>query len=345
MAMLENIVAKNREACYSRQDMADRVQHVLDLITSFSESELAVLREKLGPSVISASACGEEKTVDEGVKPICPHCGSSVIKGHGKYRGRSRNKCLSCSRTFNELTGTPMAGSHFPEKINQYVNSMVEGGSLRKIAGKLDIDLKTSFAWRHKILKGYFKEPSRKLTGIAEGDETFFLYSEKGSKSVAKYRKPRKRGGKASTAGVSNEHVPVIFACDRNGEMIIGVAGRGRISVKDIEGVLGGRFGSKVTFCTDSHQSFKAFAKAYRLRYLPINISKGQRVVKKVYHVQNVNGAHMRVKKWMVRFNGVATKYLDNYMKWFSLLEETKLTAEQVKRFAERSLYRLPDRR
>jgi hypothetical protein len=26
----------------------------------------------------------------------------------------------------------------------------------------------------------------------------------------------------------------------------------------------------------------------------------------------------------MLRFNGVSTKYLQNYMNWFSLLEETK---------------------
>ena len=98
-----------------------------------------------------------------------------------------------------------------------------------------------------------------------------------------------------------------------------------------------------INVCTDAHASFKAFAKAYGLQYRAINASKGQRVLKKIYHIQNANNAHMRLKKWMDQFNGVATKYLDNYMQWFSLLEETKSADRKEQQFAERSLYRVRD--
>jgi hypothetical protein len=35
-----------------------------------------------------------------------------------------------------------------------------------------------------------------------------------------------------------------------------------------------------------------------------------------VYHIQNVNVCDSRLKQWMGRFHGVATKYLENYLGW-----------------------------
>jgi hypothetical protein len=40
-----------------------------------------------------------------------------------------------------------------------------------------------------------------------------------------------------------------------------------------------------------------------------------------IYHIQHVNAYHGKLKKWMDRFNGAATKYLANYMYWFKWLE------------------------
>jgi NADPH-dependent 7-cyano-7-deazaguanine reductase QueF len=49
--------------------------------------------------------------------------------------------------------------------------------------------------------------------------------------------------------------------------------------------------------------------------------------------VQHVNAYHKRLKKWMERFQGVATKYLDNYLFWFRTLERYKeLTPYEAKR-------------
>jgi hypothetical protein len=48
------------------------------------------------------------------------------------------------------------------------------------------------------------------------------------------------------------------------------------------------------------------------------------RVVAGVYHVQNVNAYDSRLKTWMRRFNGVATKYLDSYLGWFRALDRSR---------------------
>ena len=40
--------------------------------------------------------------------------------------------------------------------------------------------------------------------------------------------------------------------------------------------------------------------------------------------LQNVNNLDMRLRKFMESFNGVATKYLQNYLNWFLVLEKIK---------------------
>ena len=52
-----------------------------------------------------------------------------------------------------------------------------------------------------------------------------------------------------------------------------------------------------------------------------VNLSKGIRVLAGVYHIQNANAYHSRLKEWMRRFHGVATKYLDHYLGWRRMIE------------------------
>ena len=42
----------------------------------------------------------------------------------------------------------------------------------------------------------------------------------------------------------------------------------------------------------------------------------------------------MRLRKWMSRFNGVATKYLQNYLNWFLVLEKVKNSTSKLHNMA-----------
>ena len=52
--------------------------------------------------------------------------------------------------------------------------------------------------------------------------------------------------------------------------------------------------------------------------------------IRGAFHIQNVNAYDSRLKEWMIRFHGVATKYLHNYLGWRRLLERYQegVTAE-----------------
>jgi hypothetical protein len=44
----------------------------------------------------------------------------------------------------------------------------------------------------------------------------------------------------------------------------------------------------------------------------------------KVLHLQNANASICGFKKWLMPFNGVASKYLPNYLSWRRRLETVK---------------------
>ena len=253
-------------------------------------------------------------------KFICPHCSSEEIVGHGNYMGRKRYKCKSCKKTFNDLTGTSVSCIHKKEEWKSYLQCIANNLTLREAAKQVGVSFRTSFLWRHKIIGAFKDVGCTKLEGIIEGDETFFLYSEKGNKTI-EGRSARKRGGKASKAGINDEHVAVLVSTDRNKQPIIEVACRGRITTNQIENCLGKWIGENATvLCSDSHRSYEKFAKDKQLKHVKINASKGQHVKDKVYHIQNTNNIHHLLKDWIKQFNGVSSGYLQNYMNWFRVL-------------------------
>ena len=57
------------------------------------------------------------------------------------------------------------------------------------------------------------------------------------------------------------------------------------------------------------------------MQHQELNAKAGVRVKRGIFHIQNVNGHHSRLKGWMRRFNGVATRWLDNYLGWFRFID------------------------
>lgn len=269
---------------------------------------------------------------------VCPHCAHPKYVRFGKDKGAQRYKCKSCERSFTEYTGTWMAGIHKKEKIADYLKLMIEEKSLDKIVLELGINKKTAFDWRHKILASLSnKDDDDFFSGITESDESFILRSEKGMK--VEDRKPRKRGGKSKKRGISKDQVAIIATQDRNSLLDLNVATLGRITKSDIENAIGRRIDKEKTIlCSDSHHSYKGFAKKTGVEFHLINASKGERV-KGAFHIQHVNATHNKIKKWISNtFWGVSTKYLQQYLNWYILKEKIKNRSDITVAFAEQIL-------
>ena len=49
-----------------------------------------------------------------------------------------------------------------------------------------------------------------------------------------------------------------------------------------------------------------------------------------IFHIQTVNAYHSRLKGWIQRFRGVATKYLHSYLGWFRRFEHSTFCISDV---------------
>lgn len=274
---------------------------------------------------------------DPGQRAVdCPHCQCRDIVANGTLKGVQRYKCKGCGKNFSQTTGKFWYNLQKREKVSHYLHCLLSGMSIKKTAKEVGIAIQTSFDWRHKLLTAFSSVAPKGFEGIVESDDLFFPYSEKGKRDLD--RPARKRGEKASKAGISNEKVAVIATCDRSGNKDFKVATRGRISKGDIQKAIGDRVEGVEVLCSDAHRSYTAFVKAIGAEHKKFNASKGQRAVDKVYHVQNVNAMDQRLRKFMARFNGVATKYLQNYLNWFLVLEKIKNSTDRINNVASIAL-------
>ena len=242
----------------------------------------------------------------------CPHCASSEFTHWGQSDDLPRYRCKACLKTFNVLTGTPLARLRHKSLWLHYSEMMLESYTIRKAARELGIDKNTSFLWRHRFLMSPTIHKPKHLSGIVEADETFFLESHKGERGLS--RKPRKRGGKATKRGTSDEQVPVLIVRDRSG--LTSEAILPGVTADALTKVLTPLLDSDAILCSDGHRSYQAFSRKSGICHRPVNLSAGHRVIDKAFHVQNVNAYDSRLKSWISRFHGVATKYLDHYLGW-----------------------------
>ncbi len=200
---------------------------------------------------------------------------------------------------------------------------MLEEYSLRKSADLIGgVHFVTLFYWRHKVLAALKQTEFSAFSVIVEMDETYFLFSEKGKLNI-KERKQRKRGGSSQFRGLSREQICVLIARDRQKATYSSVLGRGRLVKTQLDNAIGSKLSSDNTPCTDAWRAFSTYAKSKVMEHYRFK-SDGKERVKGIYHIQNVNNYHSRLKGWIHRFYGVATKYLGHYLSWFQFLDIVK---------------------
>jgi len=259
-------------------------------------------------------AVGERKVEAIG----CPHCGGRKIVAWGRSHGLPRYRCKSCRRTFNAATMTAMARLRKRDRWFDQAQAMIEGLSLAKAAARCGIHVSTAYRWRHRFLSAPALDKPRTLRGVVEADETFILESFKGRRSGLT-RKPRRRGGKALHPGSFFENIPVLVARDRAGATIDAVL------PEDSAACIAQALADAVTpanqLICDGGLPLRAFARRAKIpvRVVPAP-GKPQPKAPEI-HINNVNAYHSRLKEWLRRFHGVATRNLPSYLGWRRAIE------------------------
>ena len=283
-------------------------------------------RAALGRALAAASGEPEAVRLLEqafAAAPRCPHCGAERLQRWGYASGLHRYRCAACRKTFNALTGTSLARLRKKACWLAYGEALAAGMTLARAAAHCGVHLTTSFRWRHRFLRAP-AATREALGGVVEADETFFRRSHKGSRrwrrgDVPPERRPHRRGERASRRGLSAEQVPALIARDRAGHTADAVLPG--LGADAIAAALGPVVAGDAVLCSDGAKAYAAFAAGHGLHHEPVNLAAGIRVRDGAFHIQNVNAYHGRLKGWMGRFNGVATRYLPHYLGWRRTLE------------------------
>ena len=252
----------------------------------------------------------------------CPRCQGNSLYRHGAKHGLQRFRCRACGRTFNSLTGTPLARLRHKDKWLAYADCLLDSRTVRKAASCVEVAKNTSMRWRHRFLARTKEDRPGSLSGIAEADETFLLESQKGARDMT--RPARKRGGHASKRGMSHEQVCILVGRDRSGATHDFVTGRGPLTASQLKQHLQPVLASDALLVTDGHQAYRSFARQAGISHQYVNLRSGERV-RGAIHVQNVNGYHSRFHTWLTAFNGVATRYLPNYLGWRWAIDQQRI--------------------
>jgi transposase-like protein len=285
-----------------------------------SDEELAALRQFVSVAAPHGQ-CLAWIEAAAGRRP-CPHCGCGRCHRSGKASGLQRYRCLGCTRSFNALTGTPLARLRLRDKWPAYLQCVIESSTVRKAAERMAVARSTSFRWRHRFIAAVRRERRPLLSGIVEADETYHLESQKGSRHLE--RPARRRGGKATRRGLSAELDCILVARDRTRLTYDFVTGRGPVTARQLATHLKPALSVDVLLVSDAARAYGAFARSAGITHQMVNVRAGVRS-RGALHIQGVNGWHSRFKSWLRRFNGVASRYLANYTGWQRVLDAAVL--------------------
>jgi transposase-like protein len=232
---------------------------------------------------------------------LCPYCHSRKIDSKGNYKNRKRYVCRECGKYFNDLTNSPFSGLHDHEKVKKYLTCMIEGYSIRKAASIVGISVSTSFRWRHKLLEKINKLSGPKLKELVETNEIKIPYSAKGQRTPI-------------TKSKMNSRVSIIFATDRTGKIDSdSTSSSERLQNKIFERISANNQHNSIIF--SSNRSIFRKLKEDRFQ---------RKLITSKSNVRVVNAEISNWKDWMIRFRGVATKYLRNYLHWFDFMVNSR---------------------
>ncbi len=289
--------------------------NLLQLIQNLSPEQKSKLIQLLQSESNTTNENLTESRFSNGL--FCPKCGCTEnITKFGFKNGHQRFRCKNCGRIFNEVTNSFLMGTKKNISIwKKYLECMLNHLPIRKSAITCGINKTTAFVWRHKILDALSIKVERevKLSGVIEVDETFFNISYKGMRNLP--REPHKRGFHSPKRGISNDQVCVTCAVDRNKNSYGKISNLGRVRIEDLVKLFEGRVEGESIICSDSNKAYRKFVEGMGCKHVGVESGKYRNGI---YHINHINAYHSRLKTFLRKFNGVATKYLNNYVVWCS---------------------------
>ena len=309
-----------------------KLDEILSILNNMPEKQAKSIVDDLYNKLSSSEVADNSAySFSKDTTAFCKHCGSTSFVKNGKDRhGHTRYICKDCGKTFSDTTNTVVSGTHKDSATwKTYIEAMLEGCSLEECAERCKISVPTAFTWRHKILNALDEHSfNHTFNGLVEMDEAWVRISYKGNHSKSKsFSMPRNsyKRGSDNREQSNGAKVCVLCAVERNKFFSATIPCRGLLNAKLLDNVLDNKFSDDCIVMTDGLHAYIKYFSNTNVEHISLPSQAGHKPsVKGAYHLNNVNAMHSRFKLFLRNYNGVSTKYLNNYLSLFLWLENNK---------------------
>ena len=256
------------------------------------EYRLKLFKEKIDKSTLKIAS---DKKQNEYIK--CPHCKSKHEIKYGSYNGIQRYNCKNnkCERTFTKHPESPFRYSKkFKENCHKYKELYEKGLTIRECAEVLNISIVTSFFWRHRFLYN-LKQVNyvEKLCDYAELTRVVLLENFKGDR----YSKNKEK-----------DKISIVNAMNKSIDIISIIAARNHLGFRELKENIEPRIDKKAIAVAFLDGRLQAFSDKHNT----INKIRIRRI-----DITTIDASYsVKIKRWLKKFRGVATKYIDHYLSW-----------------------------
>jgi transposase-like protein len=269
-------------------------------------------------------------------RPTCPGCGSRRVHRWGSFSGRQRHRCMDCRRSFSDFTGSPFWHSRKVGSWLPYLDCMAEGRPLRMAATHCGVSLATAFRRRHHILRWrtLHGPAAPTLRGEVALEEIRIPESFKGSRNMP--RAPRSHAipwGRRTIEGRRSLVLLLHSVQSRRGALPL-VRGYARpCGVFDHRPdplLLRDTLRSLLPPGAVIHAPVRRGWTGWHGQPLSVDTRPSQQSseaipaqeggVRPASHaaIRGVRDLRRRLRTWLPRFRGIATRHLPAYLLWFS---------------------------
>lgn len=259
------------------------------------EYRLKLFKGKIDKSTLKIENNINDKKQNKYIK--CPHCKSEDVIKYGSYNGIQRYKCKNnkCERTFTKQTESPFRYSKkFKENCHKYKELYEKGLTIRECAEVLNISIVTSFFWRHRFLYN-LKQVNyvEKLCDYAELTRVVLLENFKGDR----YSKNKEK-----------DKISIVNAMNKSIDIISIIAARNHLGFRELKENIEPRIDKKAIAVAFLDGRLQAFSDKHNT----INKIRIRRI-----DITPIDASYsVKIKRWLKKFRGVATKYIDHYLSW-----------------------------
>ncbi|MEE0932532.1 MAG: hypothetical protein U0L64_05880 [Clostridium sp.] len=227
----------------------------------------------------------------------CPYCESKKVIKYGMYKNIQRYKCKDsmCGKTFtNEFYNQFRCSKKFKEKYQEYFTLLNNGFTIRECANKLNITVVTAFFWRHRFLFDFKnKHYLENISSYVELTKMIVVENFKGSRNIP---------------NIKRDKITVVNALNDSIDIIPIIAARNFFGFYELRDNIIPRLNKKAYVVGLIDGRLKTFANAFN----EINKVKFKENYKNNIDIQY----SINTQKWLSKFRGVASKYLDHYLYW-----------------------------